>query len=455
MARLRRPRSADAKVPRRFDLTIPGLDGDEPRPGRSRDRLQVPTKTTDPAVYNHRVDVLMILHERLHDDAIRALRTGLYDIVALDRAFGDGRNLSGVSKLIQERQAAERRRHEASAKAKRLLAPLIETYLAEEGGRAPWQKRQKLERFLAYLGGVERAETTDVTRNRIATFLAELTCTSRKRPRDKAGKVIPGAPHALTTTPVSGSTYNRYLDTIRGFCSWAKRAGHLAVNPYADNGIPKRAENASRLPDLSPAEYRDYLAHVATEHPELVLPFQLLMHTGIDLEELERLRAIDVVFTEAAARLRVRRNKTRTPERQVPVPARVVPALRAWIALHGYRGTDRIFRKFGRALIRGQHERSRREIHRPELRMKDFRHIAAIYWRRAGVDIQTIQKWLGHASITQTSIYTDFGMDDGWDAPQAEGAASQLAAEMDVATLPRIAPAARGSKTTRRRREAR
>lgn len=455
MARRRRRLEAGDRVPRRFDLTIPGLDGDEPRPGRSRDRLQVPTLTTDPAVYNHRVDVLMILHERLHDDAIRALRAGLFDIVALDRAFGDGRSLSGVSKLIQERQAAERRRQEARAKAKRLLAPLVETYLAEEGGRAPWQKRQKLERFLGHLGGTEVAETTDVTRNRIAAFLAGLTCTSRKRPRDKAGKVIPGAPHALTTTPVSGSTYNRYLDTIRGFCSWAKRAGHIAVHPYADNGIPKRDENAHRLPDLSPAEYRDYLAHVATENPELVLVFQLLMHTGIDLEELERLRAMDVVFTDTAARLRVRRNKTRTPERQVPVPARVVPALRAWIALHGYRGTDRIFRKFGRALIRGQHERSRRVIHRPEFRMKDMRHIAAIYWRRAGVDIQTIQKWLGHASITQTSVYSDFGQDDAWDAPQAEGAASQLAAEMDVTPMTQLSPVSSTRDQSGRRRVAR
>ena len=436
MARTRKPLVAGDRVPVRFDLTFLGLDGDAPRPGRSFDRLQVPTKTSDPAVYNRRVAMLASLHERLHDDALRELRGGLYDVVALDRAYADGKDLSRVAKFVQERRALAAKRLEVKARELRLLAPLIATYLQEEGGRASWQKRQKLERYLASIGGAEKAEITHVTRNSLATFLANLTNTSKKRARDKDGHVIPGAPRPLTKDPVTGSTYNRYLDTIRGFCTWAKRAGHLKTNPYDDNGIPKRDENPSRLPDLSPAEYRDYLADVERESSDLVLPFQLLMHCGIDLEELEQLRTIDVLFVgTTGARLKVQRNKTRTPERHVPVPVRLVPALRSWIALHGYRGTDKVFKRITRATLRGQHERSRAVIRRPDFRMKDMRHVAAIYWRRAGEDLQRIQKWLGHASITQTMIYSEFGEDLESETPRADAAADRLAGETDVTPL--------------------
>ena len=76
--------------------------------------------------------------------------------------------------------------------------------------------------------------------------------------------------------------------------------------------------------------------------------------------------------------------------------------------------------------IRSWHERARDDLKRPDLRLKDLRHIAAIYWRRAGVDLERIREWLGLTNMQQVQVYAAFGPDDTFDAPKVAKATELL-----------------------------
>ena len=55
------------------------------------------------------------------------------------------------------------------------------------------------------------------------------------------------------------------------------------------------------------------------------------------------------------------------------------------------------------------------------LRIKDLRHVSAITWARAGVRLERISDWLGHADIRMTRIYARFMPADEYDAPLSSG----------------------------------
>ena len=72
------------------------------------------------------------------------------------------------------------------------------------------------------------------------------------------------------------------------------------------------------------------------------------------------------------------------------------------------------------------HEKIRVRLARVDLRLKDFRHVAAISWRRTGLDLMKIRDWLGHSTLNQTMIYAAYAADVSEDAEAAERAAARL-----------------------------
>ncbi|HVE80408.1 MAG TPA: site-specific integrase [Gemmatimonadaceae bacterium] len=161
----------------------------------------------------------------------------------------------------------------------------------------------------------------------------------------------------------------------------------------------------------------------------------MLIHTGADVGEVLSRTVRDVTLDRPAVRVRYRRTKTRTPERFVPVPSDVAAELRGHIANYQLNPGDALFGIFTRGAVEWVHTRARAAIGRSDLRLKDFRHIAAIAWRKAGLDLQTIRDWLGHATINQTVVYSAYGPDDAREAPAAERAAELLTREVDVIPL--------------------
>ena len=78
-------------------------------------------------------------------------------------------------------------------------------------------------------------------------------------------------------------------------------------------------------------------------------------------------------------------------------------------------------------------------ISRPELTLKDLRHIAAIAWVRAGVHIRHVQRYLGHTSLSQTMKYCDYEPDTETESAAAERAAATLNRTADVRPIRRNA----------------
>lgn len=155
----------------------------------------------------------------------------------------------------------------------------------------------------------------------------------------------------------------------------------------------------------------------ASEHSMFYSKIALVLAwTGLRWGEVRALRVGDISW-ESSPALRVARNqpegqeekvtKSRKP-RRVPVAAVVEPIVRAFAA--GKRDGDLLFtgpsggqlwrRSFIRGLDWNKIGRGRR-IH-------DLRHTAACIWLARGVDLSTVQAWLGHASVSTTNRYLHY-----------------------------------------------
>lgn len=291
------------------------------------------------------------------------------------------------------------------------LRPLIADYLRASKATDKRKMRQRLGRLADFIG--KDATVAHLTPGNLDHFLSSLI-------DERTGKT--------TKTAAKGSTVNRYRAVISGLCTWAVKHGRLAVHPIAGKKVEKREEPGHRLPELSAAEYEGYMAHVRGQRPDLAVVFLLLLHTAPDVGELFEVPTRDVDLE--AKQITYYRSKTRrfasVKPRKVPLPSIVVTELRGHIAEYELKGSMPLLAVVDRRDVEGTHQRAARAIQRPELTLKDLRHIAAIAWVKAGVHIRLVMKWLGHTNLTQTMKYTDYEPDAGMASQMAERAAETL-----------------------------
>ena len=168
------------------------------------------------------------------------------------------------------------------------------------------------------------------------------------------------------------------------------------------------------------------LAQVCGAQGDVVL---ILAYTGLRFGELTGLNVEDVDI--GARRIRVRRSMTQVGgklvegnpksdagRRSVPIPERLMPALKARLdarpagapAIASPRGSRLSLENWKRAV---NWRKSVTEIGRAALRVHDLRHTYASLSRRAGADLRLLQKAMGHASITVTAhTYADLFDDE-------------------------------------------
>jgi integrase len=412
----------------KIDIRLPGFGA---AVGRHGDRFRCSGGTWDEETYDARVAMLRELGARTLDPAQAWI--GELLVAVLDRTLP----LTDLHVAYRRGDAAMQRL--LSSRKAPLLLPLLTRFLNEKRYRRPAKVRRMFERFLDAHGGKERVTTAILTRDRIAAYLAGYERLAHSRGGRKGEAVAP-------------ATLNRILGKLAAFCRWLVDLDVLPKNPTAT--IEELAEGLHRLPSFTAREYADYTAQLERDWRDepRVLVLQLLLHTGADLGEIIGIEPIDgqqaipglkvsqIEFAdprdpESLTRLRLRRSKTHTPERQVPVPAWLAERLRAHIAAHDLRAADVLFPTTTRSKVAQAHARARRAIGREELRIKDLRHIAAIFWRKGGADVFSIQKWLGHADPKQTMIYADFLPDNSFDAPFVQKASQLLRAEEDVTAI--------------------
>ncbi|BCW99834.1 MAG: tyrosine recombinase XerD [Armatimonadota bacterium] len=204
------------------------------------------------------------------------------------------------------------------------------------------------------------------------------------------------------------STVQRYYNALQAFGKHLRSLGH----PDPAEGLPR--PKAPR-PVIEPLAQQEVEAMVAScpdtplgRRDRLVL--LLLVDCGLRASELAALRLDDVDTSECV--LLVRCGKGGKP-RRVPFGQTVAEALEDWLAVRGNveapqlivncygQGVDRY--RIGH-IVRQAAERAgiRRRVgpHR-------LRHTCAVSYLRAGGDVFTLQRILGHADLTMTRRYTE------------------------------------------------
>lgn len=381
-------RDGTSESPKPIDLRLPGFG-----------RVQLASGVIHRSAYELRVNAIREAWALggVWRDAVRALATRRFDVAAFmdARALGE----AGVRELLT-RAGSEP------------LADLVRDYLKQTRATDKGKMRQRLARFVGSLG--KGATVADVTTASIDAFLASLIDQRTAR---------------TSKTLAQGSTVNRYRAVIGGLCTWAVKMGRMPTHPIAGKKVEKRPEPHHRLPELSADEYRGYIDTVQAARPDMAIVYLLLIHTGPDVGEVFALTARDVDLENGSVtyqRTKTRRFASAGKPRRVPMPAVVVAELRAHLAEHQLTGSHRLFTMFRRAELEWLHDRAAAAIQRPELTLKDLRHVAAIAWVKAGVHIRLVQRWLGHASLSQTMRYTDYEPDSDTVQEAAERAADTL-----------------------------
>ena len=392
-------RDGTSATPKAIDLRLDGLKPDG--------RLQLSSGVCLKTAYELRVNALREAWALggIWRESVQLLKAKRYDLDAWYQAKQQGADALAA---LKARSGAE------------LLTPVIRDYLKQSRATDKRKMQQRLNRFARSLG--KAPSVSDVTTASVEAFLSGLT--------DQRTTTT-------TKTPAAGSTVNRYRAVIGGLCTWAVKVGRMPTHPIAGKKVEKRPEPLHRLPELSAAEYRGYMNVVVTLRPDLEPFFLLLIHTAPDVGELyEHATARDL--DAVAGTIRYQRTKTArfgALPRRVPMPEHVRMSIAVHCAEHDLTGSLRLFAMFQRADIEWTHQRACTAIQRPELTLKDLRHVAAIAWVKAGVHIRLVQKWLGHTSLSQTMKYTDYEPDATTAGAMAERAAATLR------TIPDLIPA--------------
>jgi integrase/recombinase XerC len=212
---------------------------------------------------------------------------------------------------------------------------------------------------------------------------------------------------------LSGKTLSRMLSAWRGFYGWLVRQRGYPANPCAGVRAPKSPKQLPQVlsPDVA-AMLLDAAPADALETCDRAM-FELFYSSGLRLAELTALdtQAARQMLEEAEATVTGKGGKTR----RVPVGAKAIAALRAWLELrHAYARGDQ------RALFVGP--RGARISHRMvQTRLKRWaakigiganvhphvlRHSFATHLLQSSGDLRAVQEMLGHSSISTTQIYT-------------------------------------------------
>jgi integrase len=391
-------REGTSASPKMIDVRLPGLG-----------RLQVTSGVVHRSAYTLRVNAIREAWALggLWADAVRALKAGRFDVAAFYEARSRGE--AGV-------------RHLLATAGSEPLATLVKDYLKQSKATDLVKMRQRLGRFQKALG--KTPSVADLTPSAVERFLEGLTDARTAK---------------TTKTAAKGSTVNRYRAVIGGLCTWAVKTGRMQTHPIAGKQVEKRAEPHHRLPELSADEYRDYMAAVRAARPDLAVVLLLLIHTAPDVGELLSEHGASARDADLeTGRMRYERSKTKRfgpAPRFVPMPSIVLAEVRAHVAEHGLRGSQRLFSMVKRSDVEWLHDRAAQAIQRPELTLKDLRHVAAIAWVKAGVHIRLVMRWLGHRSLAMTMKYTDYEPGAEMAVEMAERAARTLNETSDVTPL--------------------
>lgn len=210
------------------------------------------------------------------------------------------------------------------------------------------------------------------------------------------------------------TSIRRYKASLSAFFAWAAADSRITVNPVAAAKPPRPLAPPAEMRPFSEAELAALIETAATRDPRSADLLAVLGWTGLRWAEARALLVSDFTPGPPTPFLRVSRSQ---PEghpikstkggrsRRVPLAA---PALAAVERLAAGKSQTALLltTSTGGQLWGGAFRRS---TDWPAIsdgrRLHDLRHTAATIWLRRGVDLGTVQAWLGHASPSTTERY--------------------------------------------------
>ena len=191
------------------------------------------------------------------------------------------------------------------------------------------------------------------------------------------------------------NTIRRRLAALLAYHGWKVKYGHAAANPYADFDYDAKYK-APRPDVLSVAEVQAILS-VRNDDAGLMQgrdALELLYWTGARVSELLSMSPAKVNPAGLVSVLG-KGNKERTQPIPAPLALKLSQAPGERIFSMSYSTLRKSFQDLAR--IAGVTKRVNPHV---------FRHSIATHLLEAGMDLRTLQEFLGHASIATTQTYT-------------------------------------------------
>jgi integrase/recombinase XerD len=218
----------------------------------------------------------------------------------------------------------------------------------------------------------------------------------------------------LYRTGLSQRSIARHLTTLRGFCGFLLREGHVATDPTEHLGAPKQWQTIPKFLNLEVIE--KIIQAIDTIRPNGLRDramLELLYATGLRVSELCRLGLGDCNLDLGVVRTTGKGNK----QRLVPAGKEALQAVADYLAsgrsalLKGRASRYLFVTARGGCLTRqgfwkllAGYGRKAGIFH--GLTPHVLRHSFATHLLEGGADLRSVQVMLGHSDISTTQIYT-------------------------------------------------
>lgn len=216
----------------------------------------------------------------------------------------------------------------------------------------------------------------------------------------------------LSRQGLGGRSIARHLSSIRRYYDYLVREAVVRDNPALGVRAPKAPRRLPRVVDVD--QLNDILDSSPDDDPLTVRDramFELLYSSGLRVSELASVDVNDVQHREGEIRVVGKGNK----ERLLPVGAKALEALRAWLVQRSALAAE------GESAMFVSQRGHRLSVRSIQLRLERWgksqgadqrlyphllRHSFASHLLESSGDLRAVQELLGHADISTTQVYT-------------------------------------------------
>lgn len=158
---------------------------------------------------------------------------------------------------------------------------------------------------------------------------------------------------------------------------------------------------------LTQSETMRFLAEARRDDPSVHVFCWLIAVTGCRISEALALTPANIDFEAGIIVFESLKKRRRNVYRSIPVPQSLLQSLRAMLRKQRLREGERLWawsRMTGYRRIRDVMERAR--LNGAYASPKGLRHAFGVSAIQSGVPLNMVQRWLGHADMKTTAIYT-------------------------------------------------